>query len=44
MVIIRTWGVQHFRLWSCTPPPPQYVFMAWSLIKQWIRIHGKVLS
>jgi len=26
------------------PPLPQYVFMAWCLIKQWIHLHGMVLS
>jgi len=25
------------------PPFPQYVFMAWCLIKQWTRFHGVVL-
>jgi hypothetical protein len=24
-------------------PLPQYVFMVWCLIKQWIRVHGMVL-
>jgi len=26
------------------PPLTQYVFMAWCLIKQWIRLHDVVLS
>jgi hypothetical protein len=26
------------------PPLPQYVFMAWCLIKQWVRLLGVVLT
>jgi hypothetical protein len=29
---------------NATPPLPQYVFMAWCLIKQEMRLHGAVLS
>jgi len=25
-------------------PPPQYVLMAWCLIKQWILLHGVMLG
>jgi len=25
-------------------PPPQYLFIAWCLIKQEVRLHGVVLS
>jgi len=31
--------------WShATPSSSQYAFMAWCLIKQWIRLYGVVLS
>jgi hypothetical protein len=27
-----------------TPPFPQYVFIIWFLIKQWMHLHGVVLN
>jgi len=32
------------RIHGVTFPLPQYVFTAWCLIKQWIRLHGVVLK
>jgi hypothetical protein len=29
---------------EAVPPLRHYVFMSWFLIKQWIRLHGVVLS
>jgi len=32
------------RMCGAIPALPQYVFMAWYLIKQWLCLHGMVLS
>jgi hypothetical protein len=36
-------GAEVNTAWSYTSTP-QYVFIAWWLMKQWIRFHGVVLS
>jgi hypothetical protein len=36
--------VPRLRMSGVLPPLPQYFFMVWCLIKQWIRLHGMLLG